>query len=267
MEAKELARHADIRQTAKYTHIGMEDRAEALGNLPSPDVSAHVDRLHYVCISGGVLGQEMSPAVSEPDRNARPRNEQTPDCSGVVSSSVVNWHQKAVYSEVEAAGIAPASRDPSMKASTCVSDSLIVGLVAPIGGVAFGLSHYLFNPSRNGRLGSDDPALASSGEASGRRPATKPFLLLRQPYGERESSRQINFGPLFTRPADQPRHATIHVSNPVDPGSPPNCQRAMFAMTPQLPLWHRQRPSQPRPRAARSISRLASCFFKASRLS
>jgi len=29
MEAKELARHADIRQTAKYTHIGMEDRAEA----------------------------------------------------------------------------------------------------------------------------------------------------------------------------------------------------------------------------------------------
>jgi site-specific recombinase XerD len=33
MEAKELARHADIRQTAKYTHIGMKDRARALGNL------------------------------------------------------------------------------------------------------------------------------------------------------------------------------------------------------------------------------------------
>ena len=29
MEATELARHADIRQTVKYTHIGMEDRAEA----------------------------------------------------------------------------------------------------------------------------------------------------------------------------------------------------------------------------------------------
>ncbi len=27
MEAKELARHADIRQTAKYTHIGMRARA------------------------------------------------------------------------------------------------------------------------------------------------------------------------------------------------------------------------------------------------
>ena len=33
MEAKELTRHADISQTAKYTHIRMEDRAEALANL------------------------------------------------------------------------------------------------------------------------------------------------------------------------------------------------------------------------------------------
>jgi hypothetical protein len=119
---------------------------------------------------------------------------------------------------MEAAGIAPASRDPSMKASTCVSDSLIVGLDAPIGRVVFSLSHHEFNPSRNGWLGSDDPALSSSGEASGRRPATKPFLLLRQPYGKSWCSWQIKCGPLFTRPADQPRHATIHVSNPVDPG-------------------------------------------------
>jgi hypothetical protein len=29
MEAKELAPHADSRQTAKYTHIGMRARAEA----------------------------------------------------------------------------------------------------------------------------------------------------------------------------------------------------------------------------------------------
>ncbi|MCA9102376.1 MAG: tyrosine-type recombinase/integrase [Planctomycetales bacterium] len=32
-EARELARHADVRTTMKYTHIGMEDRARALGNL------------------------------------------------------------------------------------------------------------------------------------------------------------------------------------------------------------------------------------------
>jgi hypothetical protein len=37
---------------------------------------------------------------------------------------------------VEAAGIAPASRNPSVKAFTCVADPLIVGLGSPIGGVA-----------------------------------------------------------------------------------------------------------------------------------
>jgi site-specific recombinase XerD len=33
-EAKELARHSDIKQTMKYTHIGMKERAKALANLP-----------------------------------------------------------------------------------------------------------------------------------------------------------------------------------------------------------------------------------------
>jgi len=32
-EARELARHADVRTTMKYTHIGMDDRAKALSNL------------------------------------------------------------------------------------------------------------------------------------------------------------------------------------------------------------------------------------------
>lgn len=104
MEAKELARHADIRQTAKYTHIGMEDRAEALAALPSPFVSAGVDRLHDACISGGVGSRETSPTVSEPESDEVPINEQSPAGAGLASSSVVNCHQKAVYSVVEAAG-------------------------------------------------------------------------------------------------------------------------------------------------------------------
>ena len=41
MEAKELTGHADIRQTAKYTHIGMEDRAEALANLQDHLISTY----------------------------------------------------------------------------------------------------------------------------------------------------------------------------------------------------------------------------------
>jgi hypothetical protein len=35
-EAKELARHTDVKMTMKYTHIGMGDRARALAKLPTP---------------------------------------------------------------------------------------------------------------------------------------------------------------------------------------------------------------------------------------
>lgn len=121
MEATELARHADIRQTAKYTHIGMEDRAEALGNLPSPLASAAAAGcLHYVCNRGGAQGRELSPGVGDAGGGEGPENEQAPAGPGLASSSDVTCRQVAGYSEVEAAGIAPASRDPSVKASTCV---------------------------------------------------------------------------------------------------------------------------------------------------
>lgn len=33
-EARELARHTDVRQTMKYTHIGLQDRAKAFSELP-----------------------------------------------------------------------------------------------------------------------------------------------------------------------------------------------------------------------------------------
>ncbi len=33
-EARELARHTDVRMTMKYTHIGLEDQARAIRNLP-----------------------------------------------------------------------------------------------------------------------------------------------------------------------------------------------------------------------------------------
>jgi site-specific recombinase XerD len=35
-EAKELARHGDVRMTMKYTHIGLDDQAKALKFLPAP---------------------------------------------------------------------------------------------------------------------------------------------------------------------------------------------------------------------------------------
>ncbi|WZO97478.1 hypothetical protein EP7_004513 [Isosphaeraceae bacterium EP7] len=87
MEAKELARHADIRQTAKYTHIGMMDRARALGNLVTPDTSDSVELSGMCRVSGGVAGQEVSAAGSEDDEGEGFENEQTPGLPGFMSSS------------------------------------------------------------------------------------------------------------------------------------------------------------------------------------
>ncbi len=98
---------------------------------------------------------------------------------------------------MEAAGIAPASRDPSVMASTCVVDRLIVGLESPVDRVSFGLSHHEFSSYRNGRLGTSDPELASPDGSLGRRDAAMPWLLFRQRDGRREFPRQIMCGPLF----------------------------------------------------------------------
>ena len=46
-EAKELARHSDVRMTMKYTHIGLEDQAKAIAKLPAKE-----SWLQYGCISG-----------------------------------------------------------------------------------------------------------------------------------------------------------------------------------------------------------------------
>lgn len=45
-EAKELARHTDVRMTMKYTHIGIDDQAKAVAKLP-----AAKSWLHYGCSS------------------------------------------------------------------------------------------------------------------------------------------------------------------------------------------------------------------------
>ena len=79
---------------------------------------------------------------------------------------------------MEAAGIAPASREASTAASTCVADHLCVSLGAPIGKVPFGLSCHEFNPSRNRRLSSSDPTLASPAASRGRKRGARPSLFL-----------------------------------------------------------------------------------------
>jgi len=125
---------------------------------------------------------------------------------------------------VEAAGIAPASREASARASTCVADPLIVGVGAPIGGVPFGLARHEFSLGLNKRFGLGDPELASLAGSLGRRLVAGPSLFFRQRDGDQQCCWQLKFGRLFTRPADQPRHATFRFGHPVDPGSPPDLE-------------------------------------------
>ena len=58
-EAKELARHTDIKMTMKYTHIGISDQARALGQLPWTDRPELLD-----------------PEKTEPTRNVTPNEDE-----------------------------------------------------------------------------------------------------------------------------------------------------------------------------------------------
>lgn len=68
-EAKELARHTDVNMTMRYTHIGIDDQAKAVANLPAPkrdatpapNVAPDDDSVLQIrCIFGGSDGQSVS---------------------------------------------------------------------------------------------------------------------------------------------------------------------------------------------------------------
>jgi integrase/recombinase XerC len=129
VEAKELARHSDVRMTMKYTHIGLDDQAKAIAKLPAipaaiapaPEKDPREKGLHIVCDKSGAARQAGTPAVSHRLGKGRPQKRQNPrrskglDAVGQPMSEV-----NPNYQEVEAAGIEPASRDRSTGASTCV---------------------------------------------------------------------------------------------------------------------------------------------------
>jgi hypothetical protein len=114
-------------------------------------------------------------------------------CDGTLSSS---WSLDATCrsmssgdacrEKVEAAGIAPASREALVTASTCVAGHLCVSLEAPIGKVPFGLSRHEFNSNRNRRLGSSDPTLSSPAAPRGRERGARPLLFFRQRDGDQQ---------------------------------------------------------------------------------
>jgi integrase len=85
VQARELARHADVRMTMKYTHIRLDDQASALAGLPSPVASTIGNGSGIGRESGGAVCQELSAADSEADVDEEPENEKTPSWEGVSS--------------------------------------------------------------------------------------------------------------------------------------------------------------------------------------
>ena len=133
---------------------------------------------------------------------------------------------------MEAAGIEPASRGTSVPASTCVARSCLWPTLR--------LPHVYFpRPQRAGFPGCYRPDfLAKAAAESNRLPGPRAFAILTYvqtihfqakgtdwptgltPRG-RTAVQQLLCDRLFTRPTDQPRHATMHFRYPVDTRSPP----------------------------------------------
>ena len=94
-ETQKLARHSDIKMTMKYVHIGIEDQADAVAQLPSA-------ALHGRCILGGVEGQSVSSTGKAPTKRKRPNPSVTKDLG-------VGCQPSATAGKVEAGGIEPPS--------------------------------------------------------------------------------------------------------------------------------------------------------------
>ena len=109
-EAQKLARHSDIKQTMKYTHIGIADQARALSALPAPKsapihTSEEAPMVQIGCISGvsGCQGVSLNGTMPAPENDATP-------CGSRGFDAVC--HTVAKVSKMEAAGIEPASCEP-----------------------------------------------------------------------------------------------------------------------------------------------------------
>ncbi len=86
-EAKELARHADVRMTMRYTHIGLDDQARALAGLPMPAPPAE-GALQMRCISRGAEGHSSAPAdTREPVETPHPETTNPRQGGGCVVGS------------------------------------------------------------------------------------------------------------------------------------------------------------------------------------
>ena len=136
--ARELARHSDVTMTMRYTHIGLQDQAKAIENLPTDPkwletglptepMSQHIcSTSQQICSKSGVSAGHSQSTKDTGCHSETAESGDTNPCD--VSPSVTRRQKKAPPvtdgAQVEAAGIEPASRDTSKCASTCIVDDL-----------------------------------------------------------------------------------------------------------------------------------------------
>ncbi|MBX3412618.1 MAG: site-specific integrase [Pirellulales bacterium] len=113
-EAKELARHSDIKTTMRYTHIGLQDQAKAIAALRlvrmGDPVATDLPRaapkpkpaLQMRCISGGSEGHSLA-STGNGQSNDKRRNSRGSKSFGVVCPSL------ATNAEIGATGFEPAT--------------------------------------------------------------------------------------------------------------------------------------------------------------
>ena len=117
VEAKELARHSDVRMTMKYTHIGLDDQAKAVNQLPSLDLPANGaagECLHIVCTECGADGQSGATTGSDRQKKGTKEKRRNPCCGKEFGAAEQPSAQGGTERQkMEAAGIEPACRDIS----------------------------------------------------------------------------------------------------------------------------------------------------------
>lgn len=115
-EAKELARHSDIKTTMRYTHIGLKDQARAVAGLKAPLMPTKNSQresaaLHGRCVTSGA----ESPSASTTDVDDDPKKRLSPRKN---EGRVVVCHREAFGDLVGATGFEPAtSCTPCKRAS------------------------------------------------------------------------------------------------------------------------------------------------------
>ncbi len=92
-QAPKLARHSDIHMTMKYAHIGIDDQAKAVANLPT-------SALHGRCISD--VSEGHSVAKSGTTTNSKKREN---PCRNMGLGN--GHHSVATHAKVEDRGLEP----------------------------------------------------------------------------------------------------------------------------------------------------------------